>query len=122
MKRLKQIDLYIQVTLIILWFLSFLFIREVFFFGYFIVGVWHLISLIYYLIVGSHTQSNHHKVVRIIVASIVLLLLMGVLIDNSFFVTLYLLIIAAPILAVYYTCICYMEVKSLNERPLAHLK
>lgn len=122
MKKIKQIDFYIQATLIVLWFLSFLFIKKMFFIGYFVVGAWHLVSLIYYVFICSYSQSSHHKIVRIIVVSIITLLLMGVLIDSSFFIILYLLLVIAPILAVYYTCICYMEVKSLNERPLAQLK
>lgn len=122
MKKIKQIDFYIQATLIVLWFLSFFFIKKLFFIGYFVIGTWHLGSLIYYVFVGSYSQSNHHNIVRIIVASIIILLLMGVLINSSFFIVLYLLVVIAPVLAVYYTCICYMEVKSLNERPLAQLK
>lgn len=122
MKSIKQIDLYIQIALIALWFLSFLFFKSAFFIGYFVIGVWHLLSVSYYAIVGSFSQKKHYKIVRIIVASIIILVLMGVFLNYIFFTVLYLLIVIAPILAVYYTCICYMEVKSLNERPLAQLK
>lgn len=122
MKKVKEIDLYIQILLLLTWLLSLCFKINYVFYGYFIVGSWHLLSLIFYWIVGSHSQEAHHKIIRIIIGTLLLLVGVACIINPLIYVLFFVLIITTPPLAIYYSCVCFMEIKDLQKRPLYQLK
>ena len=122
MKTIKQIDFYIQALLLTSWLITACFKLEYVFYFYFIVGSWHLISLIFYWVKGSQTQESQHKIIRIIVIVLVGLVGLAFLVMQLFYIIAIATLLFSPILAVYYSCICYLELRNTKQRPLAQLK
>lgn len=91
--------------------------------GYFIVGGWQVISMLVHFIKGWFIQKGNPKdVYQIIVLITFLIALLGLLITPLLFMLLYFLLVAAPVMAIIYSAICYAEIRSVNLRPLSLLK
>ena len=115
MKKFKTIDYRISILLIAVFTLISLIKRDgTFVIGYFVTGAWQLISMIIHVWNGWFTRSrNARYVYHWIVLISVLTLPIG-----SFIILLF----TAPFMAVYYTYLCYHEVRVRMQRPLALLK
>jgi hypothetical protein len=117
MKRFKLIDLCTSTALIIFFTLYVLIDQslEILFYAYFITGSWQVISMLVHNIrIHSFFPNTTSRKVYHWIAFISLLTFpLG---------SYYLLLYAAPIMAVYYTVLCYKEWKELTARPLSVLK
>jgi hypothetical protein len=82
--------------------------------GYFIVGGWQVISMLIHVYNKSFIQK---KGTRYVYHWITLLSLITMPV-GSFLILLF----TAPFMAVFYTYLCFDEVKKMNRRPLALLK
>ena len=116
MKKLKQIDCWISIALIIVFLILSLINHDyTFIIGYFIVGGWQVISMIVHAYAGWFNQKNG---VRRVYHWITLISLVTMPIGSF-----YILFFIAPFMAIYYTWICYEEVYvKMQQRPLAQLK
>ena len=115
MKQFKTIDLFISLALIIGFTIYWLIKQDKSFFtGYFVVGGWQVTSMIVHVLNKCFTYKTgsryiYHWVTFISLATIPL---------GSFFILLF----TAPVMALYYTSLCYQEVYVKMQRPLALLK
>jgi len=115
MKKLKTIDLFINITLIagfaINWLIK---MDDSYFYGYFVVGGWQVTSMLFHVYNGIFTykegsRNTYHWITLISLVTMPL----G---------SIWILLFAAPFMAVYYTYLCYHEVYVKMQRPLALLK
>ncbi len=115
MKKFKKIDVWISIILITGFAIATIINRDyTFLLGYFIVGGWQVISMlvhIYYrrTLELSKARSAYHWIT---LASLITIPV------GSFWILLF----TAPFMAVFYTCLCFDEVRKMNQRPLALLK
>jgi hypothetical protein len=115
MKQFKTIDFWVSSLLIAIFTIASIFKgNETFMYGYFIVGGWQIISMIIHIAARCFTYKGG---VRNIYCWIVLISIVTVPV-GSFVVLLF----TAPVMAIYYTWICYNEVYVKMQRPLALLK
>lgn len=125
METFKRIDLFISIALIagfgivslIKWDLEF-----VFNYFYLTTGAWQLISMFIHAANGwflpkGGSRSFYHWIVLIIIAIAAL----GMVISPLLLIF-YILLFAAPLMAMYYTLLCYKEVKELKIRHSLALK
>lgn len=124
MKSFKKIDLWISVILII-FFTTINLIRpnDSFIIGYFVVGGWQVISMLVHTLNGwfcanGSKRYNYHWIVVITI----ILGLLGIAIYPVFLFIFLPLLFIAPVMAVWYTWICYQEVHVKMKRPLSLLK
>lgn len=124
MKRFKIIDFWVSVTLIVCFTIaSIARCDTTFIYGYFIVGGWQLISMFVHFInhwfcgYGS-TRYIYHWIVAITIFCTAL----GVVVYIFLYIVLTVLILAAPVMALFYTWMCYKETYIKMQRPLALLK
>ena len=123
MKTFKKIDFWISAISIFV-FAIFSFVRQdgTLIIGYFTVGVWQVVSMLIHQLNGWFTSKGsrryyHHYITLAAVLMIIstpLLYVTGIV----FFILLYL----APVMAVYYTSICFRELAVLEAKALVHLK
>lgn len=126
MKTFKIIDVWISIVLIAGFGIAALKMQsmETLLIGYFAVGGWQILSMLvhylnhWFMRKGGKRSMYHWVVLFTVTITIILALLSFQLI----LVPLYLLLFAAPIMAMYYTAICYEEVSIKMKRPLADLK
>ncbi len=115
MKKFKEVDMWISIVLIVGFSIATLINRDTtFIIGYFVVGGWQVISMIVHAVTKTFTHSRGYRFVYHWIAFIsVITMPIG-----SFWILLF----TAPVMAVYYTGLCYTELKKINERPLSILK
>ena len=115
MKKLKRMDMWISTGLIAGFAIASLINRDyTFIIGYFVVGSWQVISMTVHAVNGWFTEKWKLRYVYHWITFIALITIP----IGSFWVLLF----TAPFVAVYYTWLCYSEVRKMNERPLAILK
>ncbi|MBS1654946.1 MAG: hypothetical protein JSU05_08885 [Bacteroidetes bacterium] len=124
MKTFKIADLSVSILLILFFATAFFSHWNIApFAGYFIVGGWQVISMLVHFIKGWFIQKGNPKdVYQIIVLITFLIALLGLFITPLLFMLLYFLLVAAPVMAIIYSAICYAEIRSVNLRPLSLLK
>ena len=124
MKKFKIIDAWISIILIV----SFTVLSQVkldytFITGYCVVGSWQLLSMVVH---SSMQWFTHRKTGRfyyhIIVVAIAILTLLGFIISPVLWTVMGILLFASPVMAVYYTWLCYNEVYVKMQRPMAALR
>jgi hypothetical protein len=124
MKKFKLIDTWVSIALILVGtIVSLVKLDNSFMMVYCIVGGWQMISMLVHAIKGWFThlktaRYNYHALVTILAA----LSLVGLLITPVLYFVMIALLFAAPIMAVFYTWLCYEEVYVKMQRPLAALK
>ena len=124
MKTFKKADIVISIVLIIIGIgCAIMGEGDQTIYGYFLVGGWQLISMMIHQFAGWFTEKNnkryyYHRIVLIVIIAT----LLGLLLEVILLVVLLVLIFAAPVMALYYTGICYDEVHVKMARPLAPLK
>ncbi len=122
MKIFKQVDLYINISLIAGFTIATLINTEILFKAYFIIGGWQLLSMIthafssWFMKKGGARSSYHWLV--IVILSVVLL---GQII-TPLLIIFFLLLFGSPVLAIIYTKICCDELKELKSRRSLSLK
>ena len=115
MKKFKEVDAWISIILITGFAVATIINRDyTFILGYFVVGGWQVISMLAHVYYHSFTQK---KGIRRNYQWITLISLVSMPV-GSFFILLF----AAPFMAVFYTGLCFDEIRKMNQRPLALLK
>jgi hypothetical protein len=120
MKKFKIIDFWISTGLVIAFTIIIILdsseglVSNPLFTAYFVVGGWQVISMLIHAFKSCFTHKGgarfiYHWITLISVATMPL---------GSFWILLF----TAPFMAVYYTGLCYYEVKKMSQRPLALLK
>lgn len=117
MKLFKQIEFYSSVLLIVSFLVSWLITRdgELLFTAYFVVGALHIVGMITHAV--AHWFTNK-KSLRLYYHWLVVILLLLV----PLYIGLFILLFAAPFMAVFYTWLCWRELKALELKELVHLK
>ena len=124
MKKFKQIDVWVSMSLILAFaIVSIIRFDLTFITGYFVVGGWQLISMLVHAINGWFCESGtarlrYHWTITITI----MLILLGLAIYPLLFFILLALLFIAPFMAIGYTRICYHEVYVKMQRPMAVLK
>lgn len=115
MRKFKEVDMWISIVLIVGFSIATLIKQDnTFIIGYFVVGGWQVISMIVHAVTGTFTHSRGYRFAYHWIAFIsVITMPIG-----SFWILLF----TAPVMAVYYTGLCYTELRKMNERPLSILK
>ena len=115
MKKFKEVDVWISIILITGFAIATIINRDyTFLLGYFILGGWQVISMLVHIYSKSFTQK---KGTRYVYHWITLISLVTMPV-GSFWILLF----TAPFMAVFYTCLCFAEVRKMNQRPLSLLK
>jgi len=115
MRKFKKIDTWISIILITGFAIASIANRDyTFILGYFVVGGWQVISMLVHVYHHSFTEKKGTRYVYHWI-TFVSLITMPV---GSYFILLFI----APFMAVFYTGLCYDEVRKMNQRPLALLK
>jgi hypothetical protein len=131
MKTFKLIDSLLSATLIIIAGSSILIHSNGWTFNwYFIVGGWQLISMImheinqWFVPEGSVRRLYHRVVVWMIIVFITWAFT-GYALSETFgyytLIYLYLLLVFTPVMAIFYTILCFMEWKDAHAKPMAKL-
>lgn len=116
MKRFKMIDWVTSVVLIAGFLLASLVRKDgTFIVGYFVVGAWQVVSMIVHATNGWFTTRGgtryiYHRIMALLIGLMPLLFV--------FWFLLYL----APLLALWYTAICWQELQFMRKRAFIHLK
>lgn len=118
MKKFKEIDFYISTGLITTFTILTLvegggFFSENLILGLIVVGTWQSISMLTHAIRQSFTQNHLRSAYHIISLFTLITLPLG-----SFWI----LPAIAPIMAVFYTWLCYDETFNRMRRPLSYIK
>lgn len=115
MQKFKMIDFWISSLLIAGFAIaSIINMDYTFLIGYIVIGSWQVISMIVHLAARSFIYKGGARFVYNWIA-LIALITMPV---GSFFILLF----AAPVMAIYYTYLCYKETYVMMQRPLALLK
>ncbi|MGC4100144.1 hypothetical protein [Ferruginibacter sp.] len=124
MKQFKTIDVWISMILIF----SFVIYGccrqdEYFLTGYFVVGGWQVISMLvhyfnkWFCEAGTKRRNYHFTVFTIFILAGA-----GIIFTAILYLVLIVLLFAAPVMAIFYTWLCYDEVYVKMQRPLDLLK
>lgn len=124
MKQFKILDFWVSVLLIFGFTLYGLALQSInFIIGYLVVGGWQIISLlIHYYNNWFCEKGGRRRKYQLIVIIVLLAGLLGFVIPPILFMLAFALLFVAPIMAVYYSWICYNEIYFKMQRPLALLK
>lgn len=119
----KKIDVWISASSIFVFAVLSLIMQDgTFMVGYITVGVWQVMSMLVHHFNTSFTNKGSLRYYyQYITLAAVLLMLSTPLLKITGFVFVILLFIA-PIMAVYYTAICFRELRVLEAKKLIHLK
>ncbi|HEX7847623.1 MAG TPA: hypothetical protein VF476_17605 [Chitinophagaceae bacterium] len=122
MRLFKRIDLFISILLIIIFSAIAIYNTGTIFLAYFVVGGWQVISMLTHTFCGWFTEKNSIRRTYHWISFAVIAMGCLVFVIPGFFLFLYVMLLAAPVMAIIYTGICYAEVKILSKRPLADFK
>ena len=115
MKKFKKIDTWISIILITVFAIATIINRDyTFIIGYFVIGGWQVISMLVHVYNHSFTEKKGSRYIYHWIAFIAVLTMPV----GSFFILLF----TAPFMVIFYTWLCFDEVRKMNQRPLALLK
>ncbi len=125
MKKFKKIDVVVSILLIVasvVWACVQPNYDFDFLLGYFVVGAWQITSMIVHAISGWFCEKGssryyYHR----LVFGIFVITVFGIVFPYLL-VIFYLLLFFAPVMAVWYTCMCGYELYEKMKRPMALLK
>lgn len=130
-KNFKILDCWVSIILIVV-FVAYGFIEMSgkSLIGYFIVGGWQIVSMIIHQVNHLFTQKGeqrifYHKMILTLVIALVVIIGLAQLVELFFIpilVILFLLLVLSPIMAIYYTYLCYEETYIKMKRPMELLK
>lgn len=124
MKKFKHIDYWTNVSLIS-FFLVYGLIKkdDSAFIGYFVVGGWQIISMLLHHFKKRFTHAGSKRsVYHWFVLCFSILMITGLFINDFVIIALIILSLVTPVMAIYYTMICYDEIYIKMKRPLAQLR
>ncbi|RYF87723.1 MAG: hypothetical protein EOO03_10095 [Chitinophagaceae bacterium] len=124
MKKSKAIDTWISIVLIASFTIASLIrLDYTFLVGYCVVGGWQLVSIVIHVAKGWFTTRRAGRYYYQITVAILLgATLLGLLVYPLLWSVMIVLLFAAPVMAVYYTWLCYRERFIGMKRPLDLLK
>lgn len=131
MKAFKTIDCWISFILIAFFVPYGILVQgSSFFYGYFIVGGWQIVSMFVHAVNQWFTgddgwRKRYHKIVLGLIVVAVVSGTLGQIAELFFFPLWFLLVVllfVAPLMAIYYACMCYRETYYWMKRPLDLLK
>ena len=120
MKKFKLIDFWVSTGLIVFFIITNLVghthdvLSDKFITGYFVVGGWQVISMIVHAVTRTFTRPVGTRLIYHWI-SFIAVITMPV---GSFWILLF----TAPLMAIFYTWLCYREIRKMNARPLDILK
>jgi hypothetical protein len=115
MKKFKKMDAWISFILITAFAIATLMYRDyTLLTGYFVVGGWQVISMLVHVFNSCFTNR---KSVRYYYHWVTLISVITMPVGS-----IWILLFTAPFMAVFYTWLCFDEVKKMSRRPLALLK
>lgn len=124
MKKFKEIDAWISGVLIIGFLIATLTRRDfTFLIGYFVVGGWQVISMLIHAFNGWFTETGSKRYIyHWIVVITIMIVLLGFAVYPILIYLLFILLFVSPFMALYYTWLCFDEIRKMNQRPLQLLK
>jgi hypothetical protein len=123
METFKRNDLVINVLLIsgsIIF--SLIKLDYTFIYCYFTVGGWQVISMLIHTTKGWFTRRKSKRYYYHWIVSITITIGLLTFAIPYFFILYYIMLFAAPIMAIFYTIMCYEEMKEIKQRHLLALK
>ncbi|HEX2627816.1 MAG TPA: hypothetical protein VHM26_02350 [Chitinophagaceae bacterium] len=129
MKTFKLIDSLISAVLIILAF-SIALTGGNIYYCYFMVGGWQVVSMIIHeiykwFVPEGSARSLYHRIVVWMIVVFILWAFIGYAISETvgyyILVYLYLLLVFTPVMAIFYTALCFIEWKESYPKPMAKL-
>jgi hypothetical protein len=119
MKTFKQIDLFGQLALIItLTIVSLTRQDSTFIYAYCVVGGWQVVSMLIHQANKWHSSKNGRRYYYHRITAFTLLIMPTAFLLPPLFLLWYIMLFAAPVMAIYYTAICFREVFYPAKRPL----
>jgi hypothetical protein len=122
MRIFKIADFFISLCLIIGSGIAALYDTSAILYGMFITGGWQLISMLIHLQNGWFKPKGNLRLPYHRLALIVIVLGTIATLANLFFLFYNLMVVLAPVLAIIYLSICYIEIRILKIRPLGLYK
>ncbi|MBC7866071.1 MAG: hypothetical protein H7X88_00940 [Gloeobacteraceae cyanobacterium ES-bin-316] len=124
MKKFKMIDTWGSIGLLVCFtVLSLIKLDHTFLIGYCVLGAWQMMSMVVHAINGWFTHGKTSRYYyQITVAGLAVITLLGLGVPPVLWLLMVVLLFSAPIMAIYYTWLCYQEVYIKMQRPLAALK
>ena len=122
MKKFKTIDFFINMSLLLSALIFWIIQSNQGFYWYFIVGGWQLTSLVVHYFLDWFRKSTNRKFYHRIIFALLLFSIPAMLLPYLGMLYLIFLLIVSPLIAVWYTVICYVETYVYLERPLARLR
>lgn len=129
MKTFKQLDIAMSIALITGFFIAALIKQdETFIIGYFVTGGWQVISMLVHAADGTFAgkgtaRYNYHWTVAVIIG--IALFAWATQLQPLLviaFILASILVFIAPLMAVFYSCLCWAELSALRKREFIHLK
>lgn len=115
MKKFKKYDVCITIILITGFAIASIINKDyTFILGYFVVGTWQVISMLIHIYNKCFTEKGGKRIIYHWITLVSLVTMP--------FGSFWILLFTAPFMAVYYTWICFDEVRKMNQRPLVLLK
>ncbi len=124
MKQYKTIDFYGSIILMVAFaIISLIRMDGTFIIGYFVVGAWQVVSMIVHTVNKWFTENRgKRKIYHTIVAVVLVFGFLAVVVKAISMYIMIVMLFAAPVMAIYYTWICYKELFVKMARPLDQLK
>ena len=124
MRAFKKIDFWISCFLIVGFTIAGLVRMDLtFIIGYFTVGGWHVISMITHAVNKWFTEKGDNRnFYHCAVLWIFILAGLGYFVPPMLIIIMYIMLLIAPIMAIYYTWLCWHEVNVKMKRPIEFLK
>ncbi|TDH23004.1 hypothetical protein EXU57_18245 [Segetibacter sp. 3557_3] len=116
MKRIKQIDWWVQVGMLTAIWIIFIFHPDLLLTGYTVLAGWQVSGMIYHEVKGCYTGKSMPRFYYHRTALILLIVSMFLLPSQPHFTSV--LLIVVPVLSLFYTVICYKETYRYMIRPL----
>ena len=124
MKTFKYFDAWFSCLLIISFsIMGFTNRDETFIYGYFYVGGWQVISMIVHSLNGWFTPKGSSRYLyHWAVLILFFIALLSLVYLPLLMLLLLIMVFTGPFMAIFYTVLCFNEIKLMNQRPLDLLK
>jgi hypothetical protein len=122
MKTFKITDIFIQIVLIVVSLVYALFIDKLeiggidFFTGYFVVGGWQMLSVIVHFFYKAPYPTVMRRLYLLALLVVTVLALLAVVVDPIVILVGEILLFFAPVMALYYLVVCFVETKWLINK------
>ncbi|WP_207495477.1 hypothetical protein [Aridibaculum aurantiacum] len=118
MKKIKQIDMIVQLVLVVAFAMAALLDKgKTIIIGYFIVGSWQLASMLVHHVKDWHMHKKSRQIYHGISYLSVFMLALATVSHGPIQNVFWILLLAAPVMAVYYLLLCVHEIVTAEKRP-----